>query len=612
MRLVLNLILNFRYFLLSFVVLIFSLGYLHSRSKQKAVHPLDSLYLKLSPNVVNADRKINFRRLSLHLRGVIPSVAEWKELEALPADQSLESFAVNFLKQPEFAEYWGTKFTSMLRDKSKGRKIPTGKFFEYVASSLHKNKPYDQLVQEMLTSTGNVKESPATMFYIRDGADPLQTAEYVGRLFYAKRVACARCHDHPYISDFTRRDYYALAAFFSQQFFRDGSWEADRYGKTFSYVPRELEVHLPMEDQKNLQDKNNEWNRDNWNKWTDEQRKDYQKKHEVEYATLYYQPKLGLRFPHTDDAPGGDLVRPKYLDGKEAKLKPGEDRRKAFADWLTSKSNDRFRKVLINRVWTELMGWSFFTPLDDWNEDTVVTGEEILNHLDSYFLTNNLKLKELILYIVTSNAYNRSLTKSPNDQDPIRYFSPKRLDSDQLLNSLIRVSDSQKISNIRERNLSWISGLMEKKPYDLTGTGSVRFPQDNLKEFTNAVEVERPAPYHTMLSVFGSGPRVDISDDITELTIEQMLTLMNGRVVGKLVWDFGNKESLVKQEFDQVKSMNLVISNLYFRLLGREPSPLEKEKIKTLMLKPDSVFDKDLLQDILWALINSQEFQHIN
>lgn len=219
MRLVLNLVLKFRYFLVSFVVLIFSLGYLQSRSKQNAVHPLDSLHLKLSPNVVKADRKITFRRLSLHLRGVIPSVAEWKELEALPADQSLESFAVSFLKQPEFAEYWGTKFTSMLRDKSKGRKIPTGSFFEYIAGSIHKNKPYDQLVQEMLTSTGNVKESPATMFYIRDGADPLQTAEYVGRLFYAKRVACARCHDHPYISDFTRRDYYALAAFLANSSF---------------------------------------------------------------------------------------------------------------------------------------------------------------------------------------------------------------------------------------------------------------------------------------------------------------------------------------------------------------------------------------------------------
>lgn len=599
------------YFFFSILILFGSLGYVSSRSKQNAVHPLDQLYLKLTPNYGKADRRISLRRLSLHLRGVIPSVSEWKELEKTNED-SLESFAVGFLKQPEFAEYWGNKFGAMLRDKSKGRKIPTGTFFQYLANSLHENKPYDQLVTEMLTSTGSVKESPATLFYIRDGADPLQTAEYVGRLLYAKRVACARCHDHPYISDFTRRDYYALAAFFSQQYFRDGSWEPNRFGKTQSYVPRELEIHLPMEEQKNLQDKNNEWNRDNWNKWTEDQRKEYQKKHELEFATLYYEPKLGLRFPHTDDAPGGDLVRPKFLDGKEAKLKPGEDRRKVFASWLTDKNNDRFRKVMINRVWTELMGWSFFTPLDDWNEDTVVLGEEILNHLDAYFLANQLKLKDLILYIVTSNAYRRTVATQGGKDDPIQFFSPKRLDSDQLLNSLIRVSDLQKIGSIRERNLSFLTNLLGQKPYDLTGTGKVRIPLDNPKEFTNAVEMERPAPYHSMLAVFGSGQRVDISDDLSELTIEQMLTLMNGRVVGKLVWDFGNNQSLVKAEFEETKSMNQVIQNLYFRLLGRFPSKGEIDKIKSYQTKPDNQFDKDLLQDLFWALLNSQEFQHVN
>ncbi|TGM47184.1 DUF1553 domain-containing protein [Leptospira biflexa] len=611
MRMVLIPIRSYVYRILSVLLIIGSLSYVSSRSKQNAVHPLDQMYVKISPNIEKSDKKTIYRRLSLQLRGVIPNVNEWKELEH-SKEETLESFVVSFLKQPEFAEYWGSKFGAMLRDKSKGRKIPTGAFFLYLASSLHANKPYDVLVTEMITSTGSVKESPQTMFYIRDGADPLQTAEYVGRLFYAKRVACARCHDHPYISDFTRRDYYALAAFFSQQYFRDGSWEANRYGKTLSYVPRELEVHLPMEDQKNLQDKNNEWNRENWNKWTDEQRKDYQKKHELEFATLFYEPKLGLRFPHTDDAPGGDLVRPKFLDGKEAKLKVGEDRRKMFASWLTDKSNDRFRKVIINRVWTELMGWSFFTPLDDWNEDTVVQGEEILNHLDAYFLANKLKIKELILYIVTSNAYGRTVTTQTANHDPIRYFSPQRLDSDQLLNSLIRVSDLQKMGNIRERNLSFFTNLIGQKPYDLTGTGKIRIPIDNLKEFTNAVEVERPAPYHSILAVFGSGQRVDIADDISELTIEQMLTLMNGRVVGKLVWDFGNNQSLVKAEFDQTKSMNQVIQNVYFRLLGRFPTNGEWEKIKSYQTKPDTVFDKDLLQDIFWALLNSQEFQHIN
>lgn len=58
--------------------------------------------------------------------------------------------------------------------------------------------------------------------------------------------------------------------------------------------------------------------------------------------------------------------------------------------------------------------------------------------------------------------------------------------------------------------------------------------------------------------------------------------------------------------------MNQVIENLYFRLLGRLPTKGEREKIKSYQVKPDNVFDKDLLQDIFWALLNSQEFQHVN
>lgn len=99
-----------------------SLGYVSSRSKQNAVHPLDPLYRKLSPNIEVSDKRTSFRRLSLHLRGSIPNVQEWKELEN-SNEENFESFAVNFLKQPEFAEYWGTKLGAMLRDKTKGKKF---------------------------------------------------------------------------------------------------------------------------------------------------------------------------------------------------------------------------------------------------------------------------------------------------------------------------------------------------------------------------------------------------------------------------------------------------------------------------------------------------------
>jgi|JI8StandDraft_1071087.scaffolds.fasta_scaffold00319_15 hypothetical protein len=578
-------------------------------------HPIDKLYRKISPNFELAEDSVILRRLALHLKGTIPSPNELMAFEDEDPDSRVTAYSVNYLRDPSFAEFWGIKFSSMFRDKTKGRKIQTGAFYKYLAVSLHENKPYDKLVTEMINASGSIAENPASGFYLRDGGDPLQVAEYVGRLFYAKRVGCARCHDHPFLSDFSRRDYYGLAAFFSQQFVRDWNWDPDRFkGQDISYVPRELEEHLPTAEMKNLQDKNGEWNRENWNKWTEEERKTYQKKNELTYATVYYQPKLGLRYPHTDDAPGGDLVRPKYLDGSEAKLKLGDDRRKAFSNWLVDRKNDRFRKVIINRVWTHLMGWSFFTPLDDWNEDTKIQGEPILEHLDQVFSKQNYRIKDLILYIVSSDAYSRSNPK-PNQkdhEDKIKYFPSQRLDPDQLLNSMIKASNSLSLSGISERKIKPLDDLGNLEEIDLAGLGNIRTPKDQPKDITSASEVEHPAPYHTFLSVFGSGNRVDISDDFSEITIEQVLTLMNGRVTGKLTWDFGGNDSLPKKKFDETKSMVKTIDYVYFSLLGRHMHASESTLLTKQLVKSDQIYDREFIQDLCWAILNSQEFLHVN
>lgn len=582
----------------------------YSKISISNTHPLDVLYEKGSSQMNQAEPGILLKRLSLHLRGTIPTPAEVREWEEYDPSNRVAYFAIRFLKQAEFAEYWGIKFSSLFREHSKTRKVPTSTFYKFLSQSLHENKPYSQLVRELLLSSGNAKENPGVLFYLRDGADPLQVAEYVGRLFYAKRVACARCHDHPYISNFTRRDYYALAAFFSQQYFRDGSWEPNKFGPNIAYVPRELESHLPSEDQKILAEKNAEWNRNFWNQWKEEQRKEYQKKTELPHAELYLEPKLGLRFPHTDDSPGGDLVRPKFLDGTSPKLRPTDDRRKVFSDWLLDSKNDRFRKVMINRIWTSLMGWSFFTPLDDWNDDTKIIREDILNHLDAYFLANDYKIKNLIFYIVSSKAYQRESSKN-GKEDATRYFPIKRLDANQLLNSLIRISDFQKLNSIRERKQIRNLVNLETANEDLKGLGELRSFQDETKEITNAVQVEQPAPYSSFLSIFGSGKRVDIADDSDELTIEQILTLWNGRVTGKLVSDLGGNGSYLKADFDKAPSMKLTIETLYKRVLGRTPTQLEWKKLESYLTKPDTVYDREVLQDVMWALINSLEFQHI-
>lgn len=585
-------------------------------AKDSPEHPLDAAYRKiLGGPVQRADSETILRRMSLQLRGVIPGIKEIEAFEgANPQSRDL-SFAVEFLRSPEFANYWGTWMEALLRGQSAGWKNPQGAFYRYLALSIHENKPYDVLVREMLVSSGSADKNPAAYFYLRDGADPLQTAEYVGRLFYARRVACARCHDHPFEKDFTRRDYYGLAAFFSQQFARSDSWDPNHLGG--KAVPWEVREHLPDADRQAMDQAWNEWNQENWNKWSEAERQAYRKKFELQYATLFYQPKLGLRFPRTDDEPGGDLVKPRFPDGSSVRIRDGEDRRAVLAGWFADRKNDRFRKVLINRVWTRLVGWSFFTPLDDWNAETKIQAPEILNHLDQVFVQRGYRIKDLVLYIVTSDAYQRAAPPPESQDQGIAYFPASRMDADQLVNSLIRASQMQTIGDIWEQRRFPVDESGQMQNIDLSGIGALKFPVNPQKDFSSAAEVNRPADYNTFLAIFGAGPRRDIEDDEKEISIEQVLTLMNGRLTGRIVWDYAqNKNSYIYQEYQKSKSLEASFELMYLSTLSRRMTKDEKSALMKLtrnryVTQMDDAQNAAAMNDLIWALLNSQEFIHV-
>ena len=573
----------------------------------QASHPLDKEYAKLvKTKLQRADDVTLLRRLSLQTRGVIPTVTELKKFKAAKGAKRIQSYASRFLKQADYAHYWSEFFGVLLREQSRTRGAPLGSYYKFISQSLHENKPYNKMVRELLTADGAVNHNAAANFYLRDDADPLQVAEFVGRAFYARRFNCARCHDHPYDKKFTRRDYYGLAAFFSQV------WVKKR--QKYEFVPRERQKHFPRQYQTEYQKKVREWRRENIRGLSPKQRKKFRQRSKLKHAVVVYDDKLALRFPYLDDAPGGDLVKPKFPYGDVAILDEGEDRRKVFAKWLTRKKNPRFRKVLINRVWTKLMGWSFFTPLDNWTDETKVVAPELLEHLDQVFYSQKQRIKNLILYIVTSDAWQRRAPASVEDSPDIdiRTFRPQRLDYAQLLNSLIRISDEKQIDHIWERSASLTDDIREMK---LVGRGRLKKPKQQRRGFTNTCEVMKPARYSTFVSIFGSGERNDIDDDSNELSIEQVLAMFNGRVTSQVWRRAGQKNSAYFKLYERTNSMDAVVEAMYQRILSRDITPYEKKRFakftKSRFDRKRRRFRRNLIQDLSWSMMNSDEFIHI-
>ena len=79
------------------------------------------------------------------------------------------------MKRDEFADYWSVKWCDLLRVKAE---FPINlwpnaaqAYHRWVRASIVENKPYDQMVYELLTATGNPGQIPSDLFEHKSEAD---------------------------------------------------------------------------------------------------------------------------------------------------------------------------------------------------------------------------------------------------------------------------------------------------------------------------------------------------------------------------------------------------------------------------------------------------------
>lgn len=96
------------------------------------------------------------------------------------------------LRSPEYADYFANKWTAMLKNRRDDASDMTSNFafYAWVRDSLLANKPYDQLVRELLAATGTVIANPPVAWYKRV-KEPKQQLEDVAQLFLG--IAHAVC-----------------------------------------------------------------------------------------------------------------------------------------------------------------------------------------------------------------------------------------------------------------------------------------------------------------------------------------------------------------------------------------------------------------------------------
>lgn len=341
------------------------------------------------------------RRATLDIAGRLPTV---KETEAFGADISAdkyENLVDRLLASDDYADHFAQKWSAILRNRRKSDKDdakPTQAFHAWIRATLKENQPYDHLVRGVLTATGEEVKTPAVIWYreVRDAASQL---EDVAQLFLGQRLACAKCHHHPF-EKWSQQDYYGLAAFFSQVQIKDPPPPKK---------PKKGDPPPPAEP----------------------------------FQVLHKQGEAKAINPRT-----GKPVRPTGLGGQPMAIETGADPRGQLVDWMVRTDNAYFARALVNRYWKHFLGRGLVDPEDDLRTTNPASNPELLEALAQRFTESKYDLKTLVRTICKSSVYRLSAEPNQHNADDRQNYSrflPRRLPAEVLLDAIDDVLQTRTI-----------------------------------------------------------------------------------------------------------------------------------------------------------------------
>lgn len=179
----------------------------------------------------SADKRVWLRRVSLDLIGLPPSL---DELNSFLADESPEAYdrvVTRLLDSPQYGERWGRHWMDIWRYSDwwgLGAEVRNSQkhiwhWRDWIIDSLNTDKPYDQMLREMLAADelypNDLEKLRAGGFLARQYFKFNRTSwldetiEHTSKAMLGLTFNCAKCHDHKY-DPFSQQEYYRLRAIF--------------------------------------------------------------------------------------------------------------------------------------------------------------------------------------------------------------------------------------------------------------------------------------------------------------------------------------------------------------------------------------------------------------
>lgn len=284
------------------------------------------------------------RRLSLALTGSIPSLEEIRAFEAQPAEDRLTWWTTRLLNDPRYYDYFAERLARAFVGNDDGPFLVyrRRRFVTWLSGQLEENRPYGELVSELIASDGLWTTQPAINFITATqkegrGIDEAALAARVSRAFLGIRLDCAECHDHPF-EPWKRQQFQSLAAFFG------------RTEQTLTGI------------------------REGNDKYETKDRQTGEKR--VISPQVPYQPEL---------------------------VPTERGTRRQLAGWVTHRENKPFARAAANRMWALLLGRPLVEPVDNIRLHGEMP--EALDLLAADFAEHNYDLERLIQLIASTRVF---------------------------------------------------------------------------------------------------------------------------------------------------------------------------------------------------------------
>jgi hypothetical protein len=531
------------------------------------------IFEKMSADGVDAAPLTNdsefVRRIYLDLTGRIPTYEEGQTFFNTPNRDQLIN---DLLASPAYTDQWAHWFLERFQVRAGLNfiSVPAGiNFYSFIRDFVAKDRPYNSVVRELLTSQGDGDVSPGLPLLVRQISDyfnnPRQDAwdditDMAATQFLGLRTECISCHDgahhlekiNLFLTQRKRRELWQLSAFFSRMRVQGVSDD------NASYRPR-----LIVSDA----------------------------------TTGLYNSAINPSQPGARPARTGANEEPVYwLTGRQPE---GDAWRSEFARFVTE--DRQFARASVNYIWAHLFGSGIVDPADGWDFnrtdpsvelpdgwDSQNSHPELLEALTDYFISHNYSVKSIVRLIVTSNTYQLSSRYPAGKWQDVfsRYFArheASRLTAEQLIDSLATATGTSPLMTVP--GLTGVLRATNQLPYPYAST-------DYSTEY--------------ILNSLGRGDYLT-RPSISKPSLFGVLDFMNNWAVAirtRATSDRYAPQSRLSQWMAEGLDDNTLVRRMFLSTLTREPTSDEMK----LATDRKSVDRNTWFSGVQWALVQKSDF----